>query len=62
MGRCIIPTDPPPNAVKSFATAQVLELAGELAILNKMRNEVYEFWRRKNANRGNGESKHNGQH
>lgn len=41
--------DPPPNAVKSFATAQVLELAGEMAQLAKIRNAVYEHWREKNA-------------
>ena len=41
--------NPPPNAVKHFATAQILELAGEPASLNKIRNAVYEYWRRKNA-------------
>lgn len=41
--------NPPPNAVKSFATTQVLELAGELAQLAKIRNAVYEHWREKNA-------------
>lgn len=41
--------NPPPNAVKSFATVQVMELAGELASLNKIRNTVYEYWRGKNA-------------
>ena len=45
--------DPPPNAVKSFATAQVLELAGELTLLNKIRGTVYEYWRGKNAGRSN---------
>jgi hypothetical protein len=41
--------DPPPNAVKYFASIQVLELAGELSRLCKMRNTVYEYWRGKNA-------------
>lgn len=41
---------PPPNAVKSFGTAQVLELAGESVILNKIRSTVYQYWRGKNAN------------
>jgi hypothetical protein len=40
---------PPPNAVKSFSTTQVLELAGEIALLNKIRNTVYHHWRGKNA-------------
>ena len=41
--------DPPPNAVKHFASIHVLELAGELARLCKIRNAVYEYWRGKNA-------------
>jgi hypothetical protein len=41
--------DPPPNAVKYFASIQVLELAGELSRLCKIRNAVYEYWRGKNA-------------
>lgn len=49
--------NPPPNAVKSFATVQVMELAGEIASLNKIRNTVYEYWRDKNASRGGSESK-----
>jgi|SRR5579872_5882847 len=43
--------NPPPNAVKAFATIQVLELAGEIVTLNKIRSTVYEYWRGKNANR-----------
>ena len=43
--------DPPPNAVKAFATTLVLELAGEVAALNKIRTVVYEYWRTKNAHR-----------
>ena len=43
--------NPPANAVKHFATIQVLELAGEIAQLNKIRNAVYEYWRTKNANK-----------
>jgi hypothetical protein len=41
--------NPPPNAVKSFSTAHVLELAGEIAVLSKIRRAVYEHWREKNA-------------
>ena len=41
--------DPPPNAVKYFASIQVLELAGEISRLCKIRNAVYEYWRKKNA-------------
>ena len=40
--------DPPANAVKSFSTAHVLELAGESAMLNKIRKAVYQYWREKN--------------
>jgi hypothetical protein len=41
--------DPPPNAVKSFSTVHILELAGETAMLNKIRRRVYEYWQGKNA-------------
>jgi len=41
--------DPLPNAVKYFASIQVLELAGEFSRLCKIRNAVYEYWRGKNA-------------
>jgi hypothetical protein len=41
--------NPPPNAVKSFSTSQVLELAGEPAMLNKIRSTVYQYWHGKNA-------------
>jgi len=41
--------DPPSNAVKYFASIQVLELAGEISRLAKMRNAIYEHWRGKNA-------------
>jgi len=43
--------DPPANAVKSFSTVQVLELAGESAILDQIRSTVYEYWREKNADK-----------
>ena len=52
--------DPPPNAVKSFGTAQVLELAGESAMLNKIRKTVYEYWRKKNAGNGGSSGCRNG--
>lgn len=41
--------NPPPNAVKSFGTVQVLEIAGEKAVLNKIRSTVYQYWRGKNS-------------
>ncbi|MCI0541483.1 MAG: hypothetical protein L0Z50_40300 [Verrucomicrobiales bacterium] len=40
---------PPPNAMKYFATVQILELAGEIAQLSRIRNAVYEHWHHKNA-------------
>lgn len=43
--------NPPPNAVKSFGTAYVLELAGESATLHKIRRAVYQHWRGKNADK-----------
>ena len=49
--------NPPPNAVKHFATVQVMELAGEIAQLGKIRNAVYEHWRHKNANKSVNASK-----
>jgi hypothetical protein len=58
--------NPPPNAVKSFSTVQVMELAGEITTLNKIRNTVYEYWRGKNANKTPAEDRarplRNGQH
>jgi len=41
--------NPPTNAVKYFGTAEVLEMAGESAVLNKIRSTVYQYWRGKNA-------------
>lgn len=56
--------DPPPSAVKHFATVQVMELAGEIELLGKIRNAVYQHWRNKNARKSAAESKsrnaHNG--
>jgi len=49
--------NPPANAVKHFASIQVLELAGEIVHLSKIRNAVYEYWRGKNASKGSAESK-----
>jgi hypothetical protein len=51
---------PPPNAVKSFSTAQVLELAGEIVLLNKIRSSLYQYWRGKNANNAKPRRPHNG--
>lgn len=49
--------DPPPSAVKHFATVQVMELAGEIELLGKIRNAVYQHWRNKNARKSAAESK-----
>lgn len=48
--------DPPPSAVKHFATVQVMELAGEIELLGKIRNAVYQHWRNKNARKSSAES------
>ena len=57
--------NPPANAVKHFATLQVMELAGEITQLGKIRNAVYEHWRAKNAQKTSADLKprslHNGQ-
>lgn len=42
--------NPPTNAVKYFGTVEVMEMAGEIAVLNKIRSTVYQYWRGKNAN------------
>lgn len=49
--------DPPPSAVKHFATVQVMELAGEIELLGKIRNAVYQHWRNKNARKSAAEAK-----
>ncbi len=54
--------NPPANSVKHFATVQVMELAGEIALLSEMRNVVYERWRIKNANKTAARRARNGQH
>lgn len=54
--------NPPANSVKHFATVQVMELAGEIAQLSKMRNVVYEHWRTKNANKTASCRTRNGEH
>lgn len=51
--------DPPPNAVKSFGTVQVLELAGESAMLNRIKSTVYKYWRGKNAGKSEPEHSRN---
>ncbi len=52
--------DPPPNAVKYFASVLVMELAGELSRLGKIRNTVYEYWRGKNATKAKPHHSRNG--
>ena len=49
--------NPQPNSIKAFATVQILELAGEITSLNKIRSTVYEYWHCKNANRSDADSK-----
>jgi hypothetical protein len=39
----------PPNAVKYFCTQSILEMAGEAAVLNKIRDTIYQYWKGKNA-------------
>jgi hypothetical protein len=46
--------NPPSNAVKCFGTVEVLEMAGESPVLNKIRSTVYQYWRGKNANNAKG--------
>jgi hypothetical protein len=41
--------NPPSNSVKYFGTVEVLEMAGERVVLNKIRRTVYQYWRAKNA-------------
>lgn len=43
--------NPPPNSVKSFATAEVLELARDTRWLAKMTNALSQHWQRKNASK-----------
>lgn len=48
--------------MKHFATVQVMELAGEIALLGKMRNAIYEHWRNKNARKSPADTKPRGLH
>ena len=41
--------DPPPNAVKYFATVEILELAADVEQLGRIRDAIYEYWHGKNA-------------
>jgi hypothetical protein len=52
--------NPPSNAVKYFGTVEVLEMAGESAILNKIRSTVYQYWRDKNADNAKPRRSRNG--
>jgi transposase, IS5 family len=45
------------QALQHFATVQVMELAGEIELLGKIRNAVYEHWRNKNARKSPVEAK-----
>ena len=48
--------DPPPNAVKFFATVEVLELADDRLALDRICSVLTEYWRGKNEGR-NGSAK-----
>jgi hypothetical protein len=41
--------NPPPNAVKYFATALVLESTSDPAWLAKVTNAIHGYWRKKNG-------------
>ena len=45
--------DPPPNAVKFFATVEVLELADDRKALDRICAVLTEYWRDKNISRSN---------
>ena len=47
---------PPPNAVKFFATVEVLELADDRNVLDRICSVLTEYWRGKNEGR-NGSAK-----
>ncbi len=46
--------NPPPNGVKFFSTADVLELSRDRAWLVKMTNAVCQHWQRQNVKRKSG--------
>ncbi|HTH49525.1 MAG TPA: hypothetical protein VMB21_18565, partial [Candidatus Limnocylindria bacterium] len=43
--------NPPPNGVKFFSTAEVLELTKDRGWLSRATNAVNQHWQRKNARR-----------
>ena len=42
---------PPPNAIKYFASIEVLELAADTGRLSKIRAAIYEHWQVKNSSK-----------
>lgn len=46
--------NPPANAVKYFATVEVLELAADTKQLSRIRDVIYEYWHGKNAAKAKG--------
>ena len=46
---------PPPNAVKFFATVEVLELADDRHALDRIYSVLTEYWRGKNERRNGAE-------
>src|SRR5688572_18499633 len=40
---------PPPNAVKYFATVELMDLAGDRKWLSRMCDAIYQYWAKKNA-------------
>ena len=45
---------PPPNAMKYFAPADVLELAGDSQRMGRICDAIHEYWRGKNAAKSKG--------
>ena len=43
--------NPPPNAVKYFATSDVLELSRDRTWLSKVTNALNQYWQHKNASK-----------
>jgi len=46
---------PAQNARKWYARAQITQIAEDPKWLNKATNTLYQYWQKKNANRGRGE-------
>jgi hypothetical protein len=54
-GRLLKPLgNPPPNGIKFFATADVLELLKDRAWLTKVTNTINQHWHRQNSRKKSG--------